>query len=286
MKIKFAFFGTDKFSVGVLDELQRAGLVPSLIVTVPDRPSGRGNKMHASAVKEWAVKNSINYVQPEKLDAEFVAQLDSEKWDLFALASYGKIIPQTVLDIPAKGTLNVHPSLLPKYRGASPIESAILADDKTTGVTIMQMDDKMDHGPIVRQEQVFFTEWTTRQKIEDEMAQLGGQILANAIPEWVSGNIEATEQNHTAATFTKKMIKEDGQINLEGDARENFLKIKAYNPWPGAFFFIKHGEKEIRIKVLDADFVDSKLVIKNVIPEGRKEMSYEDFKKGFIRDQI
>jgi len=287
MKINFAFFGTDTFSVAVLDELERAGLVPKLIVTAPDRPAGRGHTMQSPAVKIWAEKNGVRVMQPEKLDEAFIAELRATPWDVFALASYGKIVPQTVLDIPRRGVLNVHPSLLPKYRGASPIESAILADNKETGVTIMLMDFKMDHGPIVAQEKVFFKEWPQKEKVEAELANLGGQILANTIEPWVLGNVQAIEQNHDAATFTKKMTKEDGQVKFAdlsdtAAARNTFLKIKALNPWPGVFFFYPHGGRDIRVKIIDADFVEGALSIKRVIPEGRKEMSWEDFKKGFV----
>ncbi len=288
MKPNFAFFGTDSFSVTVLDCLQQSGLTPSLIITAPDRPAGRGHEMQSPAVKNWAEKNAVPFMQPEKMDVEFVAALSAKTFDVFALASYGKIVPQAVLDIPRRGVLNVHPSLLPKYRGASPIESAMLDDSRETGVTIMLMDSKMDHGPVVAQEKVFFAEWPSKTKVEEELANLGGHILARVLPQWILGTIEAADQAHESATVTKKISKEDGSVEFAtlfeiANARKNFLKIKALNPWPGAFFFIKHGEKEIRIKILDADFSDNKLIIKRVIPEGRKEMSWSDFEKGFVQ---
>ena len=243
--------------------------------------------MESPAAKLWANKNSVPVMQPEKLDEVFVAELSHEKFDVFALASYGKIVPQAVLDIPKKGVLNVHPSLLPKYRGASPIESAMLADDRETGVTIMLMDSKMDHGPIVVQEKIFFEEWPSKMKVEEELAHVGGQMLAQALPKWVLGAIDVTEQNHDVATFTKKISKEDGRLDFATlfeatHARENFLKIKALNPWPGAFFFYPHGGREIRVKIIDADFANDTLSIKRVVPEGRKEMSWDDFQKGFM----
>jgi methionyl-tRNA formyltransferase len=288
MKPTFAFFGTDSFSVAVLDCLQQSGLVPAVIVTAPDRPAGRGQTMQSPAAKLWADKNNVPVMQPEKLDTDFIATLSAKSFDVFALASYGKIVPQAVLDIPKKGVLNVHPSLLPKYRGASPIESAMLADDRETGVTIMLMDSKMDHGPIVAQEKVFFAEWPSKAKVEEELANLGGQMLARALPQWVLGAVEAAEQNHDVATFTKKISKEDGAVEFTtlfeaANARKNFLKIKALNPWPGAFFFYPHGGRDIRVKIIDADFVEGTLSIKRVIPEGRKEMSWDDFQKGFIQ---
>lgn len=291
MKIKFAFWGTDEFSTNVLEELKAANLIPSLIITAPDRPAGRGNKMQSPAVKIWADENNLKVLQPEKLDEDFLQKMSEENWDMFALASYGKIIPQNILDLPAKGTLNVHPSLLPKYRGASPIESAMLDDAKETGVTIMLMDDKMDHGPILSQESVFFDEWPTRTRVEEELSHLGGQMLADAMQKWLDSSKNFREQNHDDATFTQKISKEDGAIKFEDltnpeEIRTIFLKIKALNPWPGVFFFIPHLQngvtKEIRVKIKDADFVDGNLQIKSVVPEGKKEMSWEDFQKGFL----
>ena len=184
MKIKFAFWGTDEFSVNVLEALKTAELLPSLIVTAPDRPAGRGNKMRSPSVKIWAEENGLKVVQPEKLNAEFIAELKNENCDLFALASYGKIIPQAVLDLPAKGTLNVHPSLLPKYRGAPPIESAMLTDDKETGVTIMLMDDKMDHDQSFRRNQFFSVNGRDEKKLKKSWRISEGKCWQT---QWLNG---------------------------------------------------------------------------------------------------
>lgn len=155
-EIKYAYFGTDGFAVAILDELKKADLLPELIVTNPDKPKGRKLVMTPPEVKVWADENGIKTLQPEKLDEDFINSLKKDEWDLFVVASYGKIIPEEIINLPKHKTLNVHPSLLPLYRGPSPIESAILDDSKETGVTIMRMDKKMDHGPILNQEFVFF----------------------------------------------------------------------------------------------------------------------------------
>lgn len=293
-KLKFIFFGTDAFSVNVLDELKNADLIPVAIVTAPDRKSGRGQKMQKPPVKIWAEQNSIENIkvlQPEKLDDQFVDLLKSisPEFDFFAVASYGKIIPKKVIDLPKYKALNVHPSLLPLYRGASPIESAMLDDQKETGVTIMLMDEKMDHGPLLNQEVVFFEEWPAKTIVEEKMAKIGGKLLVDTINDFVIEKlIEPQEQDHGMATFTQKITKEMGQIkydNLfdENKSREIFLKIQALNPWPGVFFFIKHIDSEIRVKITSANYNDQKLTIEKVIPEGKKEMSFDDFKKGFIK---
>jgi len=280
MKHNSIFFGTDAFSVLVLDELVRHDIPPTQIITAPDRPQGRGLHMTPPAVKVWADEHNIPVLQPEKLSPEFAAALGDE-WDIFLLASYGGIIPQYILDIPKKGTLNVHPSLLPKYRGASPIETAILNDDKETGVTIMLMDHKVDHGPIVMQEVVYFNEWPQKPVVRDTLATLGGRLLAEAIPLWLSDSIDAQEQEHAHATLTQKIIKTDGALNLQEDAYQNFLKIQAYTPWPGTHFFADKQDVSVRVKITAAVYEDSQLKILRVIPEGKKEMDYASFLKHY-----
>jgi len=280
--LKFIYFGTDDFSVQVLEELEKEDFVPEIIVTAPDRPAGRGQKMQSPDAKKWANSKNIKVLQPEILDEDFIKEISEQEWNLFIVASYGKIIGQDVLDIPEKGTLNVHPSLLPLYRGASPIESAMLNDSKETGVTIMLMDSKMDHGPILNQEFVIYDEWPKKIHVEEELAHIGGEMLARTIPLWISKEIDEQEQDHEMATFTKKISKEIGEINLKEDNRKNFLKIKALNPWPGAFFFIKKDDKEIRVKITEASWINDSLQIDKVIPEGKKEMDYSVF-EGWVK---
>jgi methionyl-tRNA formyltransferase len=304
----FAFFGTDDFSLKVLEKLIEAGFIPSLIVTAPDRPAGRGQKMQEPIIKTW-IKNSaefseIEIVQPEKLDDEFVSKLRERDWDFFVTASYGKIISKEVLDIAERGAFNVHPSLLPLYRGASPIESAILDDQKETGVTIMLMDEKMDHGPILNQEFVYFETWPAKIEVENKLAEIGGQLLAETIEPFLNGEVEEQEQDHEMATFTKKITKGMGEISLadleeslsekanQSKAREIFLKVQALNPWPGVFFFIKKDGREIRVKIKSAEWITQpdkseeefgNLKIKTVLPEGKQEMSFEDFRRGYLK---
>lgn len=278
--MQYVFLGTDNFSVRVLNQLKEADLLPSLIVTAPDRKSGRGQKLNHPPVKVWGDENNIEVLQPEKLDDGFINSLKENEWDIFILASYGKIIPQSVLDIPNKGTLNVHPSLLPKYRGATPIETAILNDDKETGVTIMLMDDKMDHGPILSQELVVFNEWNGNER--DILADIGGRLLANTIPLWLAGNIEEQEQIHEAATFTKKIEKNDGEIkfeDIESKPREVFLKSVALS---NTYFYTQKDGKNIRVKINKVEW-DSKFKILSVTPEGKKEIPYQDFIDNYIK---
>jgi methionyl-tRNA formyltransferase len=230
-------------------------------------------------VKVWAEKNNIPCLQPEDLhEAAFLEKLARVKAKLFVVVAYGKIIPKEVLGIPEKGSLNIHYSLLPKYRGASPIESAILNDDRHTGVSILLLDEKMDHGPIVAEVPVDVPYWPpTGLELRDWCNKAGAKLLAETIPLWVSGKITAHEQDHTKATRASKISKEDGLIDLAGDPYKNFLKIQAYAGWPGTYFFVERNGKKTRVLVKEAKFVDGKLEIVRVIPEGKKEMSYNEF---------
>ncbi len=279
---KIAFFGTPQIAVWVLEELEKQEIVPTLVVTNPDAPQGRKLILTPPPVKVWADARNIPVLQPTTLRSEEIhTALTHGAYDLFIVAAYGKIIPQSILDIPKSGTLNVHPSLLPALRGASPIRSAILGDIRETGVTIMCMDAELDHGPILAQERATFapSEWPLRGHILDELlARAGGRLLANIVPKWLAGSITPIEQDHTAATFCTKITKEMGKINHADDPYQNLLKIRAFDGWPGTYFFVEKQGREIRVKIVDAELnADRSLNITRVVPEGKKEMSYEDF---------
>src|SRR3989344_512088 len=274
--VRFAFFGTSIFSVMVLDELKKAVFTPALIVTTADKPQGRKLIISASPVKIWAQQEKIDVIQPDQLTPEVLSDLGNSEWDLFIVASYGKILPGALLHIPHYGSLNVHPSLLPKYRGASPIQSQILADDRKTGVTIMLMDEALDHGPIIAQARIEIDEadWPPKgSELEEMLATLGGSFLAETIPSWIEGALTKETQEEEKATFTKKITKEDGELDMNnGDARQNFLKIQAFDEWPVAYFFVEKKGKEIRVKITSASYRNGVLTLERVIPEGKKEM--------------
>jgi len=287
-RIKFVFFGTPELSVEILEHLKENGFIPSLIVTNPDRPQGRKMILTPPPVKLWAQKNEIKFLQPEKLDSVFNLQLATYNPQLFIVVAYGKILPKKVLEIPEKGTLNIHYSLLPKYRGASPIESAILNDDKDTGVSIMLMDERMDHGPVVAQQRpenhesgIMNQEWPMKaSELRGVMNKIAGKLLAEVIPRWVAGEINAEAQDHTQATYTKKFTKADGEINLADDDYINFLKVQAFDDTIGTHFFASKQGKNIRVVVKDAESRNGQLIITRVIPEGKKEISYGEFERG------
>jgi len=280
--MKFAFFGTDEFATIILDELKLEGYIPSLIICSPDKPLRRNKGFVSPASKIWAEKYNIEVFQPTKLDDEAISTITThEKYDFFVVASYGLIIPQAVLDIPEHGTLNVHPSLLPHYRGASPIETAILEDTKDTGVTIMEMDSKMDHGPIVAQTPYSFTHWTNRIEARDTLAHLGGKTLADVISGWFHKTTIPVEQNHTEATFTKLLTKSDAQLNLESEDQAGLYRIfLAFEGWIQPYFFIKKNDQEMRVIIKEAKFdqESEKFVPLRVVPEGKKEVEWDVFK--------
>lgn len=277
----FAFFGSDQFSIIVLEKLSKAGYSPALVVTVPDRPKGRGLVLTPPPIKPFAEAQSIFVLQPTHFDPAFNSQLEAKSSQLFVVASYGKIIPKSILNIPEKGVLNVHPSLLPKFRGPSPVESAILADEKNTGVTIMLMDEKMDHGPIVAQKKAALAKWPPKaSELEETLAKEGGKLLAEILPDWLAGKITPVPQNESEATYCRKFEKKDGLLDISADPYKNLIKIRAFEKFPGTYFFAKRGDKSVRVTIKEADFENGQLILHRVVPEGKREMGYEEFLRG------
>lgn len=271
----FVFFGSDDVSIEVLKALLAKDLKPDFCITQPDKRAGRNMELTPPPIKNFCTENNIKVLQPDTLNN---FQIDGD-FDFFVVASYGKIIPKEILDIPKKGVLNVHPSLLPKYRGATPIESVILNDDKETGVTIMLMDEKMDHGAIIAVEKYTFDSWPSKAQAREILSKIGGKLLVEIIPNWLEGKIKPIEQNHNEATYTKLIQKSDGEILNSDSERQKYLKYLAYTPWPGVFFFT---DKKTRIKITQARFEEGKFIIEKVIPEGKKEMDWQSFQNGYL----
>jgi methionyl-tRNA formyltransferase len=286
-KINWVFFGGSEFSVYVLDELKLHNILPELIITTPDKPKGRKLVLTPTPVKVWAKENNIEVIDPPSLkkdNASLISKLQALGSKLFLVASYGKIIPKEIFDIPEHKTLNIHPSLLPKYRGASPIQAQILGDEKEIGVTIMQIDEGMDTGSLVIQKEVEAENWPVgRKELERILAIEGARLFAHILPEWLMGAIDPIMQDESKATLCQKIEKENGLVeidikNLPEDqkAKEILLKVKAFEEWPTCYFF----NNEKRIIITDATLEDNKLKILKVIPEGKKEMPFADFMRG------
>lgn len=274
--IKIGFFGTPDYAVMTLDILHQAGFDIAFVVTMPDRPQGRKMFLTPPPAKVWAEQYKVPVLQPEKLrDTAFIDSLKKFECDIFVVIAYGKIIPDEILNIPEAKSLNIHGSLLPKYRGSCPIETAILEDQKKTGVTIIRMDSEMDHGPIIAMKDVVVEPWPPQSEVlGSEIVKTGSDLLVSILPDWVAGKLPEIEQDHSQATYTEKIEKEDGLIDLSDDPYKNYLKIQAYRGWPSTFFFIEKDGKNIRVKITQASFKNGKLTIEKVIPEGKPETDY------------
>jgi len=272
--LKFVFWGTPDVASGTLEILKQNGYLPSLIITSPNAKSGRGLLMQKSPAALFAEQNNINCLKPEKLDDDFTKKLQATSYKLFIVVAYGKIIQEDTLNIPKLGSINIHYSLLPKYRGASPVESAILNGDTKTGVTIQKMVYKMDAGPVIAEEKVTILPTEKASELRARLIKIGAELLIKIMPEIMSGKIKETEQNENEATFCKKIKKEDGLIDLNDDSVKNYNKFRAYATWPRTFFF--QGDK--RIIITDAILENGQFTIKKVLPEGKKEIKWEEFK--------
>jgi len=279
---KIIFLGTPEFGAIILRGLIKNGYKPFLVITAPDKPVGRKQVLTPPPVKKIAEKYNITVTQPEKIK-EAVTEIENLNPDLIICAAYGQIIPKEILEIPKYGCLNVHPSLLPKHRGASPIQTAILNGDKETGVTIILMNEKMDHGPILSSRELEFSIFNFQfSKLHNKLAELGVKLLLETIPKWINDEIKPKAQDESKATYTKILKKEDGKIDWSKSAEEIERQIRAFYPWPGTFTFIKHKGKILRVKILEASISkEEKLIIKKLQPEGKKVMTFEEFKKGY-----
>jgi len=283
--IRIAYFGGEPIGVPVLKELMTCGIKPKLIVCNPDRPSGRGQKLTPTPLKVFGSENNIEVFQPDSIKSESqIPQLTLVSWDLFVVVAYNHLMPKWLIDLPKHQTINVHPSMLPLRRGPNPIRSAIIEDDRTAiGVSIILMDEEMDHGPIIAQKPLPISDknWPIDGRILDkELANLGGTLLANIIPNWIEGKITPTPQEHTKATYTTKMSKTDGELEIDPfdlpigeEARLMYRKIQGYAGFPGTFFFYDNK----RVKINEAKLINNQLRLVSVTPEGKKTCSFDQW---------
>jgi methionyl-tRNA formyltransferase len=270
--MKFVFFGSFRVSADILEGMINGGLSPSLIVCSPDRPAGRKKIMTAPAVKQRAQERGwhIPIVQPEK-PTDIIAELKAVGADAFVVMGYPHIIPQNIIDIPRSGTIGVHPSLLPKYRGASPMQSALLAGETETGITLYVIDEKMDHGPVIATIGVNISSDETNASLERKCADAAAKLLIKTLPSFVAENMTPKEQDHSQATFTRKFTSEDGHVDMSKDAAEAiFRKIQAFNPEPSVWTMNYPGYEGKRVKLLAAKMENGKIKITEIQPEGKK----------------
>jgi methionyl-tRNA formyltransferase len=305
---KIVFFGTSEFAVPALEALKKEDYEIAAVITNPDEPVGRKKVLTPPPVKVVAEKYGIKILQPEKLrnNPEFVEQLknllNAKRSTLNAsigvVAAYGKIIPAEIINLPRLGILNIHPSLLPKYRGPTPIQTTILNGEKETGVTIIKIDEEVDHGPILANYKIQISNDKNFQELQNNLAKLGAELLIKILPDYLAGKITPQPQDHSQATFTKKFTRDDARINWNKTAEEIDRQIRALNPEPGVWT-TWNGKI---LKILEAEVTGERsgqngqvsqdenktvvgtakglIVLKIIQPEGKKSMSAENFVRG------
>lgn len=273
MNNNFAFFGTPEVASETLEILFGAGYIPKIIVTSPNRRAGRGMHMTESPVSIWAKEHNIECLKPEKLDSTFIEEFKKYNIDLSIVIAYGKILKEELIKIPKLGTINIHYSLLPKYRGASPVEEALLRGDEVTGVSIQQMEFKLDSGPIIADQEVSIEKDEVKTDLLKKLTKIGGELLRDKLEDIFNKNINLKIQDESNASYCSKINKEDGQIGLNSNPLLDYNKYRAFYGWPGVYFF--HNGK--RIKVTKAKYENDSFVIERVIPEGKKEIEYQEF---------
>ena len=314
---RVVFFASGAFGLPVLDALLREHISPRWVITLPDAPAGRNRRPRPTPVRTRAEKHHAQVRMPADLGApEFLSAIKHVAPDVFIIAAYGKILPKALLSLPKKGTLNIHPSLLPKYRGPSPVQAAILHGDAHAGVSIMLTDEKMDHGPILAQKtHTIAGSRVSAPELEARLGKEGAALLLTTLPSWLAGEINPQPQAHEQATYTKLLTKENGHIDWREPAETIERKIRAYQPWPSAYTFWKQENgRQMQLQLLRASVIpaseDTKLVgtvyahkhtaicaraaddaftvmtgdgalcISSLKPEGKKEMSATAFLAG------
>lgn len=257
--LRIVFMGTAPLAAKVLEALLASPeFSVVVVVTQPDKPKGRDLKLQPSAVKELALARGLPVLQPIKArDPKFIDELRELSPQLIVVAAYGQILPQALLDVPRFGCLNVHTSILPKYRGAAPIQWAILNGDRETGVTIMKMDAGLDTGAIVSEERTPIRDEDNAQTLHDRLAEMGGSLLVKTISPFVRGEIRLRPQPAEGATYAWKITKEDGRLDWSQPADVLWNKVRGLTPWPGCFTFLQRQPTPVLLKIWRAEVVAS-----------------------------
>jgi methionyl-tRNA formyltransferase len=307
---RILFFGTPDFAVPSLDRLLRSPYEVVGVVTQPDRPCGRGQRVTQGPVKRLALSRSIPVMQPERLrDEAFMERVRALEADLAVVAAYGKILPESLLGIPARGFLNIHASLLPRYRGAAPVQRAVMAGDRQTGVSIMRIVKELDAGPVFAASAGPIGPDDTADVVEHALALLGAELLVRVVEELAAGRAQATPQDERLSTYAARLTREEGLIDWGRPARMIHNQVRGLHPWPHAFTFLdgsryiilrttltdpaagsERGAGEVaqpgKILCAEADRLDvatgggDALRLVLIQPEGRRPMSSRDFLAG------
>lgn len=273
-KYNIVFWGTPELCIPYLKKLNQETYNLVALVTNPDRPVGRKQVLTPSAVKVWGEKHNIPVLTPERLDEFFFNELKGFAPDLSVVVAYGKIIPETIINLPAFGTLNVHYSLLPRWRGASPVESAILSGDSETGVSIQQMVFELDAGDVISEQKLTLEGNEFTHQLKNTLSTMGAKLLEQTLPKVFQHDIVSTPQDPNKITKCGIIQKAHGEIHLFENSITLWRKYRAYAPWPGIFYFDSTGK---RIKITEAIFEKGEFKILKIIPEGKKEISWEEY---------
>ena len=297
------FCGTPRFAVPTLEKLIDAGLAVRLVVTQPDRPRGRGMEVTVSPVKEAALRLGLNVTQPDKIknNEEFRQQLESIHPGAVIVVGYGRIIPQWMIDLPRLGNLNLHASLLPKYRGAAPIQWAIANGESTTGVTTMRIDAGLDTGDILLQRETPITSEDTAETLSPKLAAIGAELMIETLGALERGQIHPKMQDHLRAIVAPILKKEDGRIDFGRTATETWNRLRGFQPWPGAYTIFKRRNLQVHkvcpvettrmLRPAEMRIDDRRLLVGcghgttieflELQPEGKRMMSARDFISGY-----
>lgn len=300
--MRIVFMGTPDFAVPVLESLCDAGHEVAAVVTQPDKPRGRGKEMQYTPVKQSALKRNIDVLQPVKVkDSEFIKKLREIKTDVIVVVAFGQILPSEILHMPKYGCINVHASLLPKYRGAAPIQWVIIDGEKETGITTMQMDEGLDTGDMMLKTVVPIDEKETGGSLHDKLSKAGGSLIVETLKKVEAGNIELIKQDDSKSNYAKMLDKKLGKIDFTKTAAEIERLVRGLNPWPSAYTSL-HGKT---LKIWDADVLDENtdaipgeitdvskdkisvctgkgtLIINELQLEGKKRMNTESFLRGY-----
>jgi len=296
--------GSPAFALPALQALMSNQYDIRAVYTQPDKPTGRGRQVTACPVKRFAVSQGMRVIQPESLrDPKEAVLLAALQPDIIIVAAFGQILPAAVLELPHYKCINIHPSLLPRYRGPSPVAAPILSGDAVTGVTIMLIERKVDSGPILSQEELTISDEDTTESLSERLAVMGARKLVETIPGWVQGKIEPGRQDDSCASYTRMEVKEDGLLDWNLPAVVLWRRVRAYHPWPGCYFDWKGGRLRVmkaiplqdpgggetgrvivlprtapvRVAVRTADGLLGLVIVQ---PEGKREMPAADFSAG------
>ncbi len=303
---KIIFMGTPDFAANILRVMLEEKFDIISVYTQGDKKVGRSQSLEKSAVKKIAKDYGIEIFEPKKFDEDVVREIENQKPDLIVVSAYGKILPKDVLNIPKYGVINTHPSSLPKYRGASPIQNAILSGEKKTAATIMNLTEKVDAGDILKQEEVEIGDYENYPELSQRLSEISARILVETIPLLTAGKIEPKKQNENEATFCQLIKKEDGKINWEEKAKDIYNRFRAFCVWPGIFTYFEKDNRSLRLKLnkvsLDEnskennfengkvfeenDVVKVKtgngnIILEEVQLEGKNKMKATDFVRGY-----